>query len=123
MVPPSSTEMSKRAVSPTGCPADGAVEIHAGGSTSSRMRPAPVTSSGPGGAMSSALAISCFAIESGSLGCPAARSCCISRAAAPAAWGADAEVPTIAMPGQMAVEAGATTSGLRRPSCVGPCDE
>ena len=47
---------SKRAESPTGCPADGAVETQAGGSRSSRMRPAPVTSSGPGGAMSSALA-------------------------------------------------------------------
>ena len=87
------------------------------------MRPAPVTSSGPGGAMSSALATSSLAIVSGSLGWPAARSRCMSSAAAPAAWGADAEVPTIAMPGQTAVEAGATTSGFRRPSSVGPSEE
>ena len=71
IVPASSTSMSKRAESPTGCPAEGAVETHVGGSRSSRMRPAPVTSSGPGGAMSSALPVSSLAIVSGSLGCPA----------------------------------------------------
>ena len=54
-MPASSTSTSKRAESPTGCPAAGTVETHVGGSTSRRMRPAPVTSSGPGGAMSSAL--------------------------------------------------------------------
>ena len=32
-------------------------------------------------------------------------------------------MPTIAIPGQTAVEAGATTSGLRRPSSVGPWEE
>ncbi len=87
------------------------------------MRPAPVTSSGPAGAMSSALPISSLAIVSGSLGCPAARSRCMSSAAAPAACGAEADVPTIATPGQTAVDAGATTSGFSRPSSVGPCDE
>ena len=110
-------DVEARRCRPTGCPADGAVEIHVGGSRSSRMRPAPVTSSGPGGAMSSALAdqLASRSCRDRSAG-PAARSRCISRAAAPAACGADAEVPTIAMPGQTAVEAGATTSGLRRPS-------
>ena len=29
----------------------------------------------------------------------------------------------MAMPGQTAVEAGATTSGFNRPSSVGPCEE
>ena len=55
------------------------------------------------------------AIVSGSLGCPAARSRCISSAAAPATCGAEADVPTIARPGHTAVEAGATSIGLEAP--------
>jgi hypothetical protein len=73
--------------------------------------------------MSSALAVNSPAMVSGLLGCPAARSRCMSRAAAPAACGAEADVPTIATPGQTAVDAGATTSGFRRPSSVGPWEE
>ena len=62
-------------------------------------------------------------IVAGSVGWPAARARWISSAAAPATCGAEADVPTIARPGETVVEAGAISSGLRRPSGVGPCDE
>ena len=52
--------------------------------------------------------LSSAVIVSGSLGCPAARSRWISSAAAPATCGAEADVPTIARPGDTVVEAGAT---------------
>ena len=62
-------------------------------------------------------------IVPGSLGSPAARARWIRSAAAPATCGAEAEVPTIASPGETVVEAGASSSGFSRPSGVGPWEE
>ena len=91
-----------------------------------RTRPAPKIASGPGAPRSSASAPSWPRISPAEGNLPARRSAASSTAAAPAAFGAAIEVPpTDRSPfGPIRrVSVGATTSGLRRPSSLGPCDE